>query len=79
LASAQWLKGLGGKKQQSKEMEDWHWRTGSMASAIKSNHQKRQIEGWAGLSTYQRHKLQSKVWGGNCPDWLASALITPKQ
>ncbi len=76
----QWLKGLGGKKQQSKGMEDWHRLDGSMALVGKSNNQKWQIEGRVGVGAYQRHKLQSKVCvggGANSPDWLALVLITP--
>jgi hypothetical protein len=65
LASAQWLNGLGGKKQQPKGMDDWHQHDGSMASAAKSNNQE-------SLGTYQHHKLQSKrlEGGATSPDWL---------
>jgi hypothetical protein len=41
LALAQWLNSLGGKKQLSKGMEDWHRRNGSTASAAQNNNQKR--------------------------------------
>jgi hypothetical protein len=63
LASAQWLNGLGSKKQQLKGMEDWHRRDGSTALAAKSNSQKWQIDGRVGLGIYKRHKLQSKRVG----------------
>jgi hypothetical protein len=86
LASAQWLNGLGGERQQTKGIEDWHWRDGSMALAAKSNNQKGWTIGigamaqrpWWQKATIKRALVlisavsYNKKFGGGAtsPDWL---------
>jgi hypothetical protein len=58
LASAQWFHGLGGEKQQSKGIEDWHRHDGSTALAAKSKNQK----GWKiGIGAMAQRPRQRKA------------------